>query len=241
MSGRNKVPVLVFDSDPWVIEDFRMILDPPPRNGDGLRSNGSDFEAEIYGSISARRDFPEVGLTVETESGAAVEAARRAIERGQPFDVAFVDIGTPPGNWGLDVAETIRALDPELPIALLVAQGDLNPVDLCKRIPPCDRLNLLFKPIQAPTIQQLVLAADARRASDRAHALMRAKPRAVATELLSECAIGLIVADRDKRIATATKAVFSLFPELAGELGPGAKLPDDLGSLIGQTAINTGR
>lgn len=240
MSRSSRIPVLVFDGDPWVIEDFRIVLDPPHPTGENPGSMGIAFEAGLLGSRPARDRFPDVELTFERNGHATIEAVRQAVERGQSFRVAFIDIGVPPGNWGLDIAATLRALDPKLHIVLTIAEPGPRPVDICERIPPADRLSLLHKPARAHEIEQLVLAAATRYARERADELTRAQARDIAAKALTELPLGLIVAEQDRRIVVATGAVSIIFPEYRGGLVPGAYLPERLSWITGSRSVGPG-
>lgn len=167
MSEPSGIPVLVYEPETAAIEDYRIVFGSgheEPGVFDGL---GAAFEAELYRSVYAGGGFPEVDLTVVSEGRDALEAVGRALERGHLFQAAFIDLGQPPGNWGLGVAAGIRDLDPDLPIVLTATGCDLGPAELCARIPPADRLSLLCKPLHAFEIQQQVLAAEARRQADQ--------------------------------------------------------------------------
>jgi len=223
-----KIPVLIFDDDPRSVEDFRIVLGLPREHADDSDPMGVAFEAELIGSSSGRGRFPEVDLTFEKNSQTVIEAARQAIERGQAFRIAFIDIGVPPGYWGLDIAATLRALDAKLHIVLTISEPGPSPVDLCERIGPADLLSLLRKPLHAPEIEQLILSAEARHARKTSDDLARAQTRDIAAKALRDLPIGLIVAEQDRRIVVATGAVSSIFPEYRGRLVPGTYLPEDL-------------
>ncbi len=237
--GTSALPVLVFDTDHWAIEDFRIVLGPADLSSAGASSIGPAFEAELHRIRGGPGGLAEVELTVETVGPAAVAAVQRALEDSQPFTAVFVDAGAPPAYWGLDVAEAVRALDPEVQIVLTAAQCDFDPRDLSARIPPADRLSVQFKPIHPCEIQHLVLAAAARRDDDRARALVRRKPRDEPGSAFTDWAIGLIVIGRDGRVETCTAAIADLFPEASGKIAPGRALPKVLKRLLTSEALRS--
>jgi hypothetical protein len=228
VSRPSRIPVLIFDDDPRVIEDFRIVLDPPRGLGGGPDPMGIAFEAELIGSNSARGRFPEVDLTVERNGPAAVEAGRRAAARGQAFRIAFIDIGVPPEYWGLDTAAALRALDPKLHIVLTISEPGPSPLDLSERIAPADLLSLLRKPLHAPEIEQLILSAETRHLRETSEKLARSQACDIAAAAMRDLPIGLIVAEADRRIVVSTGAVSSIFPEYRGGLVPGTYLPEGL-------------
>ena len=235
----SKLPVLVFDTDHWAIEDFRIVFGPTDLSSVGASSIGPAFEAELHRMRGGQGGLAEVELTAETVGPAAVAAVQRALENNQPFTAVFVDAGTPPAYWGLDVAEAIRALDPEVQIVLTAAHCDFDPIDLSARIPPSDRLSVLSKPIHPCEIQLLVLAAAARRDDDRARALVRRKPRDEAGGAFDDWAIGLIVIGRDGRIEACLGAIAGLFPKPIGKIVPGRALPKALQGLLASETLRS--
>ena len=167
MVGASRFPVLAYGAEAAAIEDLRILFgsgQEEPGLFDGL---GPAFEADLYRSIYGDADFPAVELTTVSDDRAAVEAVGRALADGRPFQAAFIDLGSPPGNWGLDVAAAIRDLDPYLHIVLIATRCDLAPAAICARIPPADRLCVLSKPFQPLEVQHQVLAAEARGRADR--------------------------------------------------------------------------
>ena len=167
MGAANKIPVLVYGAEAAAIEDFLILFGlsrSEPGIFDGL---GPAFEAELYRSIYADADFPAVELTVVSDGRAAIEAVGYALGRGRPFQVAFLDLGAPPSNWGLDVAADIRNLDPYLHLVLIATRCDLSAAAISARIPPADRLCLLGRPFQPLEIEHQILAAQARGRADQ--------------------------------------------------------------------------
>ncbi len=189
---------------------------------------GAAFEAALIGSSSIRGRFPKLDLAFKRSGHAAIEAARHAIECGQPFRIAFIDIGVAPGHWGLDIAAALRALDSKLHIVLSLSEPGPCPLDLCERIAPADLLSLLRKPLHAPEIEQFILSAEARHVRETADRAVRSQARDVAAKALRDLPIALIVAERDRRIVVATGAVSRIFPEYRGGLVPGTYLPESL-------------
>lgn len=228
MFAPKKIPVLIFDEDPNAIEDFKIVLDPSQDIGDGYNPMGAAFEAALIGSCSVRGRFPKLDLAVKRNGHEAIEATRHAIECGQPFRIAFIDIGVAPGHWGLDIAAALRALDSKLHIVLTLSEPGPCSLDLCERIAPADLLSLLRKPLHAPEIEQFILSAEARHVRETSDEAVRSQARDVAAEALRDLPIALIVAERDRRIVVATGAVTRIFPEYRGGLVPGTYLPEAL-------------
>lgn len=175
MGAANKIPVLVYGAEAAAIEDFLILFGmdrAEPGIFDGL---GPAFEAELYRSIYADADFPAVELTAVSNGRAAAEAVGYAVGRGRPFQIAFIDLGAPPSNWGLDVAAAVRKLDPYLHLVLIATRCDLSAAAISARIPPADRLCLLGRPFQPLEIEHQILAAQARGRADQLERLSGAR------------------------------------------------------------------
>jgi CheY-like chemotaxis protein len=78
-------------------------------------------------------------LSMCSQAEEALDAIRKAVEEGNPFAVAFLDVRMPPGPDGVWLAEQIRALDP--------------PDEIASRVPPTDKLLYLQKPFHNLEIQ----------------------------------------------------------------------------------------
>ena len=83
---------------------------------------------------------------------------RAQLERGQSFDVVFLDMRMPPGPDGAWAAAAIRAMDPNIDIVIVTAYSDADPEDLSARIPPAEKLFYLQKPFHAHEVRQLAVA-----------------------------------------------------------------------------------
>ena len=176
MSAASTIPVLVYGAEAAAIEDFLILFGlgrEEPSIFDGL---GPAFEAELYQSIYGDADFPAVELTAVGDGRAAVEAVGHAVATGRPFQAAFIDLGAPPSNWGLDVAAAVRDLDPYLHIVLIATRCDLSAAAISARIPPADRLCLLSKPFQPLEVQHQILAAQTRGRADQLGRLSGSRP-----------------------------------------------------------------
>ena len=138
MIGPHSIRALVVDDDPNLIDDYRLVLSP------GRREPSSQLfaklENELFGEAVRHRDFPEFDLSTFENGQDAVEAVRAAVADSRPFAVAFVDLHMPTGLDGLQTAEQIRAIDPDIHIVIVSATCDVHPVEMSARIPPVDQL-----------------------------------------------------------------------------------------------------
>ncbi|MFQ6017997.1 MAG: PAS-domain containing protein, partial [Kiloniellaceae bacterium] len=156
---------------------------------------------------------------------------RDAVEDGRPFAVAFIDLHMPPGLDGLQTAEQIRALDPDIQIVIASVHCDIHPVEMSERIPPAEQLYYLRKPFHSIELQQLMLALGARWRSE--HSFSGGGRTAVGVtswrghssmaETLQQLPAAILVFDRRDRLLSANDEAAKLFPELAEFFVPGTR------------------
>lgn len=220
MTGPGVIRALVVDDEPSLIEDYEIILSPRPEaDNAGLYAK---LEKDLFGAAVHSKKFPKIDLATFAQGRDAVEAVRLAVDQGQPFAVAFIDLYLSPGLDGLQTAEQIRSLDPAIHIVLVSAHSDVHPLEMCERVPPADQLFFVKKPFHAFEIQQLVLSLTARwraehwYAGTRWHGSGLAGPgRGGLSDTLEALPSGVIVFDRRDRLLAANEEMAVLFPELA--------------------------
>jgi DNA-binding LytR/AlgR family response regulator len=86
----------------------------------------------------------EIDSAFQGEEGLA--KARRAMEQGRPYAVAFVDMRMPPGWDGIETIERLWALDPDLQIVICTAYSDYSWEEIMRRLGNRNDLAVLKKP-----------------------------------------------------------------------------------------------
>lgn len=108
--------------------------------------------AEIAGSEpSFELHFAEQGID-------AVAMVREALEREDPFKVAFIDIRMPPGIDGRETARRIRAIDSNINLVIVTAFSDHSVTDIAAVAGPPDKIFYISKPFSSDEIHQMALA-----------------------------------------------------------------------------------
>ncbi len=160
MADREAIRVLAASGDSGVIEDFRRLL---LASADGENQGARvSLDQELFGLAVRHEDFPKVDLVTCRQGAEAVRAVRGALSEDQPFAVAFVDMSLGAGLDWLQTVEQIRGWDPRIHIVILAVGCDVHPLDVCKRVPPADRLFFFQKPFHPLEMQQLVFALNAK-------------------------------------------------------------------------------
>jgi signal transduction histidine kinase len=151
MSTHTNHRILVIDDNRAIHDDFRKILCPA--------SDATDqAEAEFFGGPAPASVQPifEIDSAYQGEEG--VTALRRAIEQGRAYAMAFVDVRMPPGMDGIETAERLWQLCPELQVVICTAYSDYSWQEMVSRLGNRDRLLVLKKPFAAIEALQLACA-----------------------------------------------------------------------------------
>ncbi len=154
MNTRQTIRILVIDDQESIHEDFRKIIAPEPDD-----QAFSEAAAALFGdkpmSMESGESF-EIDSAYQGEEGLAM--VRRAVWESRPYPLAFVDIRMPPGWDGVETAERIWSVDPEILIVLCTAYSDHTWEDIIRRLGRTDHLLILKKPFDNIEVRQLVLA-----------------------------------------------------------------------------------
>lgn len=146
--------ILIIDDNPAIHDDFRKVL---------LGSSDSEREvdaaaAALFGNrpgIVESKRF-ELGFACSGQEG--LELVRRAVDGGQPFAVAFVDIRMPNGWDGIETVTRIWEKDAGIQIVLCSAYSDYSWEEMMSRLGVSERLLILKKPFDNIEVLQLAHA-----------------------------------------------------------------------------------
>jgi diguanylate cyclase (GGDEF)-like protein len=84
--------------------------------------------------------------------------ARAALERGQPYAMAFVDMRMPPGWDGLQTIEELWKVDPDVQVVICSAHTDYDWSEVVERLNHSDKLLVLRKPAEPIEVLQCATA-----------------------------------------------------------------------------------
>jgi len=146
--------ILVIDDNRGIHNSFREIL----RGAASDKSTLDEAEARLFGeSPSGRRTL---GFTMESayQGEEGVELVRAALDKGQPYAMAFVDMRMPPGMDGLETIVKLWELDSDLQVVICTAHSDYGWHDLQAKLGSSDRLLILKKPFDIIEVRQMAEA-----------------------------------------------------------------------------------
>ncbi len=146
--------ILIVDDNRAIHEDFRKILTGASEEARDLDA----LEADLFGETGAKNALPkyEVGSAYQGEEG--IEMVRAALERGEPYAMAFVDMRMPPGLDGVQTVAKLWEIDPELQVSICTAYSDYSWEEILRKFGVNDRLLVLKKPFDTAEVCQLALA-----------------------------------------------------------------------------------
>src|SRR5688572_13977249 len=152
MSKQQNRRILLADDTPAIHEDFRKIL-----LAEATASDLDDMEAALFGT-SARQATVDFVLDSAYQGQEALAKVREALEAGEPYAMAFIDMRMPPGWDGVETIEQLWLVDPRLQIVICTAYADQSWVEVFERLDARDRLLVLKKPFDPIEVRQLASA-----------------------------------------------------------------------------------
>src|SRR5438309_450407 len=146
--------ILVMNDNRGIHNSFREIL----RGAASDKSTLDEAEARLFGETpSGRRTL---GFTMESayQGEEGIELVRAALDKGQPYAMAFVDMRMPPGMDGLETIVKLWELDSDLQVVICTAHSDYGWHDLQAKLGSSDRLLILKKPFDVIEVRQMAEA-----------------------------------------------------------------------------------
>ena len=162
MTSENNKRILLVDDSPAIHEDFHKILEGGAAAAEAQKGlsdaraaflGGGAPKAEESASASAPAESFELDDAMQGEEG--FERVKAALERGEPYAMAFVDVRMPPGWDGIRTIERMFEVDEHLQVVVCTAFSDYSYEDMIGKLGVSDRLLILKKPFDPIEIRQL--------------------------------------------------------------------------------------
>ncbi|UII72623.1 ATP-binding protein [Pseudomonas sp. HN11] len=142
--------ILLIDDTPSIHDDFRKILVPTVESNPLL----DDMESALFGA-TAKVQAPVFELHSAYGGEEGLQLLVTAMERKQPYALAFVDMRMPQGWDGAKTIEELWKVAPDLQVVICTAYSDYSWEDLLERLHAHDRLLILKKPFDNIEVQQM--------------------------------------------------------------------------------------
>ena len=171
--------ILAIDDNRAIHDDYRKILCPESGAID-------DAEAEFFGEATSKFAIPQFHIDSAYQGTEGVEMLQQAIEKGEPYSLAFVDVRMPPGIDGVETAERLWALCPDLQVVICTAYSDYSWEEMLGRLGHRDRLLVLKKPFTSVEALQIACALSEKWALTRQARLQLANTERIVEERTRE-------------------------------------------------------
>lgn len=148
--------ILVIDDNPDIHKDFIKILTSShaPSELDILHKSLFDDEKET----NQDSFLPQFKIDTATQGQAGFDKIRTAIQQGEPYSLAFVDIRMPPGWDGVETIKHIWDIDKDIQIVICTAFSDYSWEETISVLGHTDNLLILKKPFDHIAVRQLACA-----------------------------------------------------------------------------------
>lgn len=144
--------ILIVDDNPSIHADFKKILEGNEQNGTANAFN------LFMGTEPSANSLLNYELTSAYQGQEAVDLARTALHKEEPFALAFVDMRMPPGWDGLQTIQNLWQVDPQLQVVICTAYSDHSWRDIQDELGRTDKLLMLKKPFDSAEVSQLAVA-----------------------------------------------------------------------------------
>jgi signal transduction histidine kinase len=146
--------ILVIDDNRAIHEDFCKILGASQTGHEVLEER----EALLFGESAppTRRQVFHIDSAFQGEDG--LRMLQQAVESGEPYALAFVDVRMGPGLDGIETTAKLWDIYPDLQVVICTAHSDYSWDDMVEKLGHSDRLVILKKPFDNVEVQQLANA-----------------------------------------------------------------------------------
>ena len=83
-----------------------------------------DDQEDVLDSLGMLLELLGYEVEKSYDSDEATEKYLQSFEKGEPFDIVFVDLTVPGGKGGLDALSRIRKIDPQCKVILTTGYGN---------------------------------------------------------------------------------------------------------------------
>jgi len=144
--------IIIIDDTPEIFNDFKTILMGAVDHGE-LDS----LSESLFGTVAVSRDH-SYSLDYAGQGREGYEKIKEALELGNPYQLAFVDMRMPPGWDGLETIRNIRNVDSRIQVVICTAYSDRSWEDVLGGLGKSDSLLILKKPFDTVEVSQMAEA-----------------------------------------------------------------------------------
>jgi diguanylate cyclase (GGDEF)-like protein len=173
--------ILIVDDQESMHDDYRKSLEPERAGACEVDS----LATELFADVAPRpARMPRFQIDSAYQGAEAVDIVRQALERGEHYAVAFIDIRMPPGWNGIETTQHLWQLAPDVFVVLCSAYSDHSYEEIIHQLGHSDRFLILKKPFDPIEVRQLAMALTRRWSLERTDVLTGALNRRTLEEFL---------------------------------------------------------
>lgn len=155
--------ILVIDDNPAIHADFRKVLCPTVQTSPALHHAA----AALFDRVSLAPVNPSYDIDAAASGEEGTQLLLQALEDGNPYAMAFVDMRMPNGWNGLETIRRLWQMAPGLRVVLCTAFADYSWSQIREELRDSDRLLILKKPFDSIEVQQMARALCLQAAAER--------------------------------------------------------------------------
>lgn len=156
MSKQIDFRILIIDDNPAIHQDFQKILKTEHSNDHLNKLNRLIFGEEMSPEADFNsKSLPNFQIDCASQGHEGIQCIQQAVNEGEPYALAFVDIRMPPGLDGVQTIKQIWELDPEMQIVICTAYSDYSWEETVNALGLRDNLLILKKPFDSVAVRQL--------------------------------------------------------------------------------------
>lgn len=153
MDDKANLKIIVIDDNVSIHRDFIKIL--TTNTGSELdKLKMQIFDEKTSDVIS----LPKFQIDTASQGNEGVERIKQALDQGNPYALAFVDVRMPPGWDGIETIKHIWELDQDIQIVICTAYSDYSWEETISQLGLNDNLLILKKPFDNVAVRQLACA-----------------------------------------------------------------------------------
>jgi PAS domain S-box-containing protein len=145
--------ILIVDDNEAIHDDFRKIL-----SSDAAEREFAAEEAEVFGHQMSTTPKVDFEMSFAAQGRQALELVCAARDKGQRYSLVFMDVRMPPGWDGLETAQKLWEVDPDLQVVICTAYSDRSWEEIMAKVGNPERMIILKKPFETIEVLQLAHA-----------------------------------------------------------------------------------
>lgn len=158
--GQSVFRILIVDDTADIHQDIRKVLAwhkaPAPAS---LKS----LESELFEDGEAPKEESEISLPQlrfdsAFQGAQAIQMFEKALQEKDPYHLIFMDVRMPPGMDGVEAAQQIWKIEPDVGIIMCTAYSDYSIEAIQSKLGVSEKLLFLIKPFSPAVLKQGTIA-----------------------------------------------------------------------------------